>query len=111
MARYSTGFLVVIAWIMAITEVAVNIVADIWFRLWTLGCNNWSHNLRGGQLPRGSQQNKREHSRCLRLNYRFLHMLRRAYGQICPRHRHLRLLRDFASQGRVVHAIWLTRIY
>ncbi|KAG2107114.1 hypothetical protein BD769DRAFT_137532 [Suillus cothurnatus] len=111
MARCSIGFLVAVAWIMTITEAVVNVVADFWFRVWTLGCNNWSRNLYNGQPPRRSQQNRHEHGCCLRLIHGFLHMLRRAYGKISPRHRHLRLLRYFARQGRAVRVIWLTRIY
>ncbi|KAG1843523.1 hypothetical protein C8R48DRAFT_466072 [Suillus tomentosus] len=64
-ARCSMSLLIAIAWIMAITEVVINAVADIWFRIWTLGCHgstsNWSHNPRNVQLPCGSQQNRHEH--------------------------------------------------
>ncbi|KAG1804769.1 uncharacterized protein HD556DRAFT_478795 [Suillus plorans] len=57
------SLLIAIAWIMAITEVVINVVADIWFRIWTLGCSDWSYNPRSGQLPCRSQKNRHEHGR------------------------------------------------
>ncbi|KAG2353890.1 hypothetical protein BDR07DRAFT_676281 [Suillus spraguei] len=85
MVRCNMGFLVAIAWIVAIVDVGVNIAADIWFCLWTVGCNNLSHNTR---IPRGPQQNKHKHGRCLRPDHGFIHMLRRAYGQFSLRRRY-----------------------
>ncbi|KIK45063.1 hypothetical protein CY34DRAFT_567946 [Suillus luteus UH-Slu-Lm8-n1] len=57
------GFLVAIAWILAITTMAINVqvIADICFRLWTLGCNNWFHDLCSGRLTRRSQQSNHKH--------------------------------------------------
>lgn len=109
------SLLIAIAWIMAITEVVINVVADILFRIWTLGCHgstsNWSHNPRNVQLPCGSQQNRHEHGWRFFPNHGLLHMLQYAYGRIFPRHRYRRLLRDLASWGGAVYTIWLTRIY